>query len=279
MVDINAALIRQLRECTGAGIMECKKVLIEVNGNIDLAIENMRKSSSVKALKKANNIAINGIIRLKIFHNYGAILELNCETDFVTKNINFLKFADKLIDAVGIDPEMDLDTLVKTFEEERITLVAKIGENIQIKRLSILKGNELGSYLHRDRIGVLISGFNISNTLIKNIAMHIAASDPKFIKPENIPINILEKEYEIQNEIAIKSSRSHEIAEKIVKGRMKKFKDEISLIGQIFVMDTNKTVNQVLEEQDAEIIDFIRFEVGEKTIQDISKVNIGNKNF
>ncbi|MBK4775568.1 elongation factor Ts [Candidatus Pantoea edessiphila] len=264
MSEINAALIKKLREYTGAGIMECKKALIEVNGDIHLAIEYMRKSSSIKALKKVNNVAVNGIIRVKIFGNYGVILELNCETDFVTKNICFLNFADKLTNCVVLNPEINLVSLKKQFEEERISLVAKIGENIQINRLSILQGAELGCYLHRDRIGVLVSGYNISKNLIKNIAMHIAASNPIFIKPEDIPNNIIEKEREIQIVIAKKSTKSREIAEKIVEGRMRKFENEISLIGQIFVMDHNKTINDVLQEQDAEIIEFIRFEVGEQ---------------
>ncbi|PPI88673.1 elongation factor Ts [Candidatus Pantoea edessiphila] len=264
MADINAALIKKLREYTGAGIMECKKILIEVNGDIDLAIENIRKSSSIKALKKINNVAVNGVIRAKILGNYGIILELNCETDFVTKNSDFLNFADKLIDAVSINPKIDIIQLNKQFAEERSELIAKIGENILIKRINILKGNELGLYLHRDRIGVLVSGLNINKTLIKNIAMHIAASQPIFITPEDIPSNILEKEYKIQMEIAKKSNSSKNFTEKIVEGRMKKFVNEISLTGQMFIMDLNKTVGHILKESKAEIINFIRFELGEK---------------
>ncbi|PPI86621.1 translation elongation factor Ts [Candidatus Pantoea edessiphila] len=265
MVDINAALIKKLRECTGVGIMECKKALIEANGNINLAIENMRKSNAIKALKKVNNVAINGIIRVNIFDDHGVILEINCETDFVTQNICFLNFTDKLINALKVNPTIDLINLRTQFEEDRIALVAQLGENIQINRLGILKGNTLSLYLHRNRIGVLVSGLNIDKLLLKNIAMHIAASKPLFIKPDNIPENILIKEREIQMAIAVKSSKSLAIAKQIVEGRMGKFINSISLTGQVFVIDPSKTVSQILREQNADIIEFIRFEVGEQT--------------
>ncbi|MXP51172.1 translation elongation factor Ts [Pantoea sp. SoEX] len=277
MADISVALIKKLREYTGAGIMECKKTLIEVNGDINLAIEHMRKSSAIKALKKVNNVAINGIIRVKIFNNYGIILELNCETDFVTKNNCFVNFADKLINRISLDPAIDLVSLKKQFEQERVSLVSKIGENIQINRLGILEGEKLGMYMHRDRIGVLVSGININEILIRKIAMHIAASQPVFVKPEDIPNNILEKEREIQMAIAIKSTKSKKIAEKIIEGRMRKFENDISLTGQTFVMDSNKTVNEILQEQNARIIEFIRFEVGEKSEQDKFILKLRNK--
>ena len=258
MADITAALVKELRERTGAGMMDCKKALTEANGDIELAIENMRKSGAIKAAKKAGNVAADGVIKTKIVGDYGVILEVNCQTDFVAKDGGFQAFADKVLDAAAADRVTDVEVLKAQFEEERVALVAKIGENINIRRVAILEGAELGSYLHGARIGVLVSTKGANEDLIKQVAMHVAASKPEFVKPEDVSADVVDKEYQVQLDIAMQSGKPKEIAEKMVEGT-----GEVSLTGQAFVIDPSKTVGQALKEQGADVINFIRFEVGE----------------
>ncbi len=223
----------------------------------------MRKSGAIKAAKKAGNVAADGVIKTKIVGNYGVILEVNCQTDFVAKDGGFQAFADKVLDAAAANRITDVEALKAQFEEERVALVAKIGENINIRRVAVLEGEELGSYLHGARIGVLVSAKGANEDLIKQIAMHVAASKPEFVKPEDVSAEVVEKEYQVQLDIAMQSGKPKEIAEKMVEGRMKKFTGEVSLTGQAFVIDPAKTVGQALKEQGADVINFIRFEVGE----------------
>ncbi len=203
------------------------------------------------------------MIKTKIVGNYGVILEVNCQTDFVAKDGGFQAFADKVLDAAAANRITDVEALKAQFEEERVALVAKIGENINIRRVAVLEGEELGSYLHGARIGVLVSAKGANEDLIKQIAMHVAASKPEFVKPEDVSAEVVEKEYQVQLDIAMQSGKPKEIAEKMVEGRMKKFTGEVSLTGQAFVIDPAKTVGQALKEQGADVINFIRFEVGE----------------
>lgn len=263
MADIIAALVKELRERTGAGMMNCKKALVEANGDIELAIENMRKSGAIKAAKKAGNVAADGVIKTKIEGKYGIILEVNCQTDFVAKDTGFQAFADKVLDAAMAGKITDVDVLKAQFEEERVALVAKIGENINIRRVSSLEGDVLGSYLHGARIGVLIAAKGADEELVKQIAMHVAASKPEFVKPEDVSADVVEKEYQVQLDIATQSGKAKEITEKMVEGRMKKFTGEVSLTGQLFIIDPSKNVGQVLKEHHADVTHFIRFEVGE----------------
>jgi elongation factor Ts len=263
MADITAALVKELRERTGAGMMDCKKALVESDGDIELAIENMRKSGAIKAAKKAGNVAADGVIKTKIEGNYGLILEVNCQTDFVAKDGGFQSFAEKVLDVAFAGKITDVEVLKAQFEEERVALVAKIGENINIRRIASLEGDVLGSYLHGARIGVLVAAKGANEELVKQIAMHIAASKPEFVKPEDVSADVVEKEYQVQLDIAMQSGKPKEIAEKMVEGRMKKFTGEVSLTGQPFVIEPSKTVGQVLKEHNADVINFIRFEVGE----------------
>lgn len=271
MAEITASLVKELRERTGAGMMDCKKALTEANGDIELAIENMRKSGAIKAAKKAGNVAADGVIKTKIDGNYGIILdgnygiilEVNCQTDFVAKDAGFQAFADKVLDAAVAGKITDVEVLKAQFEEERVALVAKIGENINIRRVAALEGDVLGSYQHGARIGVLVAAKGADEELVKHIAMHVAASKPEFIKPEDVSAEVVEKEYQVQLDIAMQSGKPKEIAEKMVEGRMKKFTGEVSLTGQPFVMEPSKTVGQLLKEHNAEVTGFIRFEVGE----------------
>ena len=265
MVAITAALVKELRERTAAGMMECKKALVEANGDIELAIDNMRKSGQAKAAKKAGRIAAEGIILAKVSADgkFGVILELNCETDFVAKDAGFKAFGEEVINAALADKIADIDVLKAKFEEQRANLVAKIGENINIRRVAVLEGDVLGTYLHGARIGVMVAATGADEELVKHIAMHIAASKPEYVKPEDVPTEVVAREHQIQLDIAIESGKPREIAEKMVEGRMRKFTGEISLTGQAFVMDPSKTVDALLKEHKAGVAEFIRFEVGE----------------
>lgn len=263
MADITAALVKELRERTGAGMMECKKALVEANGDIELAIDNMRKSGQAKAAKKSGRVAAEGVILTSVEGNAGVIVELNCETDFVAKDAGFLAFGQEVLTAAAADKNLDIDALKAKFEEQRTALVAKIGENINIRRVARLEGDVVGSYLHGARIGVLVSATGADEELVKHIAMHVAASKPEYVKPEDVPADVVAREHQIQLDIAMQSGKPREIAEKMVSGRMNKFTGEVSLTGQNFVMDPSKTVGQLLKEKGADVINFIRFEVGE----------------
>ncbi|WP_340616433.1 translation elongation factor Ts [Xenorhabdus entomophaga] len=265
MADITAALVKELRERTGAGMMECKKALVEANGDIELAIDNMRKSGQAKAAKKAGRVAAEGVILVEVAADakFAGIVELNCETDFVAKDAGFLAFGKEVIASVMADKNADIEALKAKFEEQRANLVAKIGENINIRRVEILEGESVGSYLHGARIGVLVAAEGASEELIKHVAMHVAASKPEYVNPTDVPADVVEREHQIQMEIAMQSGKPREIAEKMVSGRMNKFTGEISLTGQNFVMDPSKSVGDLLKENNAKVINFIRFEVGE----------------
>ncbi|EMI5491414.1 elongation factor Ts [Providencia stuartii] len=265
MSGITAALVKELRERTGAGMMECKKALVEANGDIELAIDNMRKSGQAKAAKKAGRVAAEGVILAEVFADgkTGALIELNCETDFVAKDAGFLAFGKEVMASVVADKNADIDALKAKFEDTRTALVAKIGENINIRRVAILEGAQVGSYLHGARIGVLVAAEGADEELLKHIAMHIAASKPEYVTPDDVPADVVAHEHQIQLDIAMQSGKPREIAEKMVIGRMNKFTGEISLTGQPFVMDPSKSVGDLLKEKNAKVTNFIRFEVGE----------------
>ncbi|ENQ5027642.1 elongation factor Ts [Vibrio cholerae] len=258
---VTAALVKELRERTGAGMMECKKALVETNGDIELAIENMRKSGAAKAAKKAGNIAAEGTIMIKEGEGIAALVEVNCQTDFVAKDSNFVAFANQVTDA-ALASKASVEELQAQFEEARVALVAKIGENINIRRVQYVEGKALATYRHGDRIGVVVAGSADVETL-KHVAMHVAASRPEFLTPDDVPAEVVAKEREVQVGIAMNEGKSKEIAEKMVEGRMKKFTGEVSLTGQPFVMEPKKTVGEILAEKGATVSAFIRLEVGE----------------
>ena len=258
---VTAALVKELRERTGAGMMECKKALVEANADIELAIENMRKSGAAKAAKKAGNVAAEGAIIIKEENGVAVLLEVNCQTDFVAKDANFLGFANQVLDAAA-ESKADIEALKAQFEETRVALVAKIGENINVRRVEYIDGDKLSSYRHGDRIGVVVVGEADEETL-KQVAMHVAASKPEFVNPEDVPADVVEKEKAVQIDIAMNEGKPAEIAEKMVIGRMKKFTGEISLTGQAFIMEPKKSVGEILKEKGATVSNFIRLEVGE----------------
>lgn len=266
---VTAALVKELRERTGAGMLDCKKALVETDGDIELAIENMRKSGQAKAAKKAGRIAAEGVILTKVEAGRATMLELNCETDFVARDEGFLKFGNELLEVAAANNINDIEALNDAelngskVSEVRDALVAKIGENISPRRVINVEGDTLGAYVHGGRIGVISILTGGDEELAKDVAMHVAAASPQFVKPENVPAEVVEKEKEIQIEIAIQSGKPADIAEKMVAGRMKKFTGEVSLTGQPFVKDPSMSVGQLLKDNSADVINFIRFEVGE----------------
>lgn len=262
MAEITAKLVKELRDRTGAGMMECKKALVEAQGDIELAIDNMRKSGQAKAAKKAGRVAAEGVIVVRTNNDHGVMVEMNCETDFVAKDAGFLALANEVADYALAHENISIEDLQVQFEEKRAELVAKIGENMTIRRVKFLKG-ELGSYLHGAKIGVLVAGKNANEELLKKVAMHVAASRPDFVRPEDVPADVVKHERQIQIDIAMQSGKPKEIAEKMVEGRMKKFTGEVSLTGQPFVMDPSISVAEFLKQNGADVVDFIRLEVGE----------------
>ena len=258
---ITAAMVKELRERTAAGMMDCKKALQEADGDMELAIENMRKNGQAKAAKKAGNIAAEGTILIKEANGVAALVEVNCQTDFVAKDDNFLAFANEVADA-AIASKTTIEALQAQFEEKRITLVTKIGENINVRRVEYVEGEALASYRHGATIGVVVAGEGDAESL-KHIAMHVAASKPEYLSPEDVPAEVVEKEKAIQIDIAMNEGKPKEIAEKMVTGRMRKFTGEVSLTGQAFIMEPKKTVGEVLKEKGVTISSFIRLEVGE----------------
>ena len=258
---VTAALVKELRERTGAGMMECKKALVETDGNIELAIENMRKSGAAKAAKKAGNVAAEGTIIIKEADGVAALLEVNCQTDFVAKDANFTAFANEVAED-ALATKATAEELQAKFEETRVALVAKIGENVSIRRVQYVEGAALASYRHGEKIGVVVAGEGDTETL-KHVAMHVAASRPEYVNPEDVPADVVEKEKAVQVEIAMNEGKPAEIAEKMVIGRMKKFTGEISLTGQAFVMEPKKSVGEILKERGASVSTFVRLEVGE----------------
>ena len=258
---VTTALVKELRERTGAGMMDCKKALTETDGDIELAIENMRKSGAAKAAKKAGNIAAEGTIIIKQNAGVAVLVEVNCQTDFVAKDASFLAFANKVADAAIADTT-SIEDLQAKFEEDRVELVTKIGENINVRRLQYITGEQLVEYRHGERIGVVVAGVADEETL-KHVAMHVAASNPDYLTPDDVPADVVEKEKQVQIDIAMNEGKPAEIAEKMVVGRMKKFTGEVSLTGQAFIMEPKKSVGEILKEKNATVTGFVRVEVGE----------------
>jgi elongation factor Ts len=270
---ITAALVKELRERTGAGMMECKKALVETDGDIDAAIELMRKQGMAKADKKAGRVAAEGVIEVARSDDGKtvALVEVNSETDFVAKDENFLAFskavaavalAEKPVDAAALSA-LNLDG--QTVDEARQTLIAKIGENITVRRCQVVEcqGDVLGVYSHGVRIGVVVDLKGGDEELARDLAMHIAASRPVCVSQNDVPAELVEKEKEIVSAQAAESGKPADIVEKMVTGRINKFLNEISLLGQPFVKDPDQKVEKLLKSAGAEVVSFTRLEVGE----------------
>ncbi len=271
---ITAAMVKELRERTGAGMMDCKKVLVETDGDLDAAIDVMRKSGAAKADKKSSRVAADGKVVIAISDDgkEAAILEVNCETDFVAKDENFTNFVEAVTARVLADQPADIAALSalpldsgESVEEVRANLVAKIGENIQVRRFELISAGEgqVFAYNHGVRIGVVVAMTGGDETLGKDIAMHIAASRPICVSEADVPAENLEKEKEILVAQAEGSGKPANIIEKMVEGRLRKYLSEITLLGQNFVKDPDTTVANLVKNAGAEILSFVRYEVGE----------------
>lgn len=273
-MSITASMVKELREITGAGMMECKKALVETDGNLEVAIENLRKSGAAKAAKKSGRVAADGIIKIAVSDDNATavMVEVNCETDFVAKDDNFLAFADQVLaialenKATDVETVMAADVDGKPLEQVRTDLVAKIGENIQLRRVQLITaadGGQVGAYSHGKNIGVVVSATGGDDELIKDLAMHVAAANPEYVSEEQVPAEQLEKEKEILIAQAADSGKPAEIIEKMVGGRIRKYLAEITLKGQQFVKDPDMSVEKLLSAKNADVVEFVRFEVGE----------------
>jgi len=271
---ITAALVKELRERTGAGMMDCKKALMETSADLEAAIDLMRASGAAKAAKKSGRVASEGLVGLTISddNKNAAILEVNSETDFVTKGSAFIDFVDDLgILALKNKPE-SLEAFLsqtlssgETVDEARQGIIAKIGENISVRRLQIVttENGVLGAYKHGERIAVLTVLSGTDGELAKDIAMHVAASKPECVSEDQLSSELVEREKAIFIEQAKESGKPDNIIEKMIVGRMKKFVNEVTLYGQAFVKDPDTTVGSLVKSKGAEVESFIRYEVGE----------------
>lgn len=262
---VTASLVRELRERTSAPMMDCKKALDSTNGDIEAAIEAMRKSGQAKAVKKAGRVTAEGTIVVKSNDkDMVVIVEVNCETDFVARDENFTAFADSAAQIALDNSTADLATIAEGVEETRQTLVAKLGENIQVRRSGLIQSTgTIGSYLHGSKIGVIVDLEGGDAELARDIAMHVAASKPEVVNPEDVSEERVAGEKRLFVEQARESGKPDEIIEKMITGRMRKFVGEISLVGQAFVKDPSMSVGDLLKQKSAKVISFIRYEVGE----------------
>ncbi|MEW9571131.1 translation elongation factor Ts [Rhodanobacter sp. Si-c] len=273
MSNITAQLVKELRERSGAGMMECKKALVENNGDIEVAMEWLRKSGLAKADKKAGRVAAEGRIAAAQAGGKAVLVEVNCETDFVTKNPDFVKFSDAVAEIALKSGATDVAALnaaaypgVASVEEGAKALVATIGEKIEVRRLALVESDgTIGSYIHGGRIGVLVAIKGGSEELAKGIAMHVAAMNPPYVKAEDVPADFIAKEKDIA--LAAMSDKEKakpaEILEKIVAGKINKIVSEVTLVGQPYVLDTNVTVGDALKKEGADVAAVVRLAVGE----------------
>ncbi len=265
MTQVTASLVKELRDRTGLGMMECKKALTEANGDIDKAIEDLRKSSGMKAAKKAGRTAADGIVTFKAESDYGLLLEVNSETDFVARDEGFQGFVNTVLDAAYNAKETDIATLMAgDLEAAREALVQKIGENISPRRAQSVEAPVVGGYVHsNNRIAVLVGLSGGSEELAKDVAMHVAAVNPAVVNSDDMPADVVAAEKEIYAAQARESGKPEEIIEKMIAGRVAKFLKESSLVDQPFVKDPDTTVGKLVKAAGAEIISFVRYEVGE----------------
>lgn len=266
---MSAALVKELRERTGLGLLECKRALAAVGGDVELAIEELRKSSGMKAAKKAGRTAADGVVAARIADDcsFGVIVEVNSETDFVARDDNFLTFVKNVVDTAFQSKQSDVEALMSgELESTRAALVQKIGENIGVRRIELIDADSgvVGFYIHsNNRIGVLVKLKGGDQDLAKDVAMHVAAVNPQVVSASDMPEALVAKEKEIFKAQAQESGKPDEIIEKMIGGRVKKFLAENSLMEQAFVKNPDMTVGQLVGDAGAEVVSFVRFEVGE----------------
>src|SRR6056300_1038096 len=269
MAEITTSLVKELRERTGLGMMDCKKALQAADGDIEKAIEDMRKESGLKAAKKAGRTAAEGLVLTRIAddNSYGVMVEVNSETDFAAREDNFADFANTVVETVFSKKTTDIDALMASgLEQSRLALVQKIGENISVRRavMQESEGAIVGCYVHsNNKIAVLVSLRGGDADLARDVAMHIAAVNPMVVSAEDVPAEVLGKESEIYTAQAAESGKPADIVEKMVSGRLRKFVEEVSLLDQAFVKDPDIKVGSLVKDAGAEVLTFVRYEVGE----------------
>lgn len=270
MAAISASMVKELRDRTGLGMMECKKALEEAGGDIEVAIDNLRKSGQAKAAKKAGNIAADGAIIIAQEGSRAIMLEVNSQTDFVAKDSNFTEFANKVAAVALANNATDVTAIAalpygdgQTVEEARVALVQKIGENIQVRRAAIVEGNQLATYKHGLKIGVVVAYTAGNEETGKGIAMHVAAFNPLAINAEDVPADILAREKEIYAAKARESGKPEAIVEKMITGSLDKYLNEVTLTRQMYVIDNEKKVDDVLKAAGMTVNQIVRMEVGE----------------
>lgn len=267
MTAISATMVKELRDRTGLGMLECKKALTDANGDIELAIENLRKASGLKAAKKADRTAADGVVAVKVADDssYAVVIEVNSETDFVARDTGFLAFVNKVLEKAFATKQTDVAALMAgDLEAAREALVQKIGENISVRRATLVEGGVVGGYLHlNSRIAVLVQLSGGNAELAKDIAMHVAAVNPQVVSADQMPAEVVEKEKDIIRAQPDMAGKPAEIVEKMMVGRINKFLKESSLNDQPFVKNPEVTVGKLAKDAGASVSRFVRFEVGE----------------
>lgn len=267
MAAISASMVKELRERTGLGLLECKKALAETGGDVELAIENLRKASGLKAAKKADRTAADGVVAIKVAddNSRAVILEVNSETDFVARDASFLAFVDSVLSKAFTDQQADVAALMAgELEAAREALVQKIGENISVRRISVVEGGVVDGYVHsNNRIAVVTQLEGGNPDLARDVSMHVAAVNPQVVKPEDMPAELVEKEQDIIKAQPDMAGKPAEIVEKMMQGRINKYLKENSLLEQPFVKNPELSVGKLAQNAGASVSGFVRFEVGE----------------
>ncbi|EKO36533.1 translation elongation factor Ts [SAR86 cluster bacterium SAR86E] len=266
-MSITASQVKELRDMSGVGMMECKKALVETNGDIEKALDLLRANSSLKAEKKASRVAADGEVKVAQNDKYSSLVEINSETDFAAKDSKFKEFTNDISDYLANNFVNDISKLAEIYEEKRQSLIQSIGENIQLRRLQTIEvpsGGTIGAYIHSDgRLAALVSIDKANQELAKDLAMHVSATNPSCLNAEDIDQELLERERSIYLAQAEESGKDAAIMEKMVEGKVKRFLSEVTLVSQGFVKNPDQTIEQLLKENDASIISFARFKVGE----------------
>jgi len=266
-VEIKASQVKELRELSGVGMMECKKALVEVEGDIEKALDLLRSNSALKAEKKSARVAADGVIKVYVSEDYATMVEINSETDFAAKDDSFIEFTKNIEERLVEKKYLDVEDLKKDVEEDRQKLVQSIGENIQIRRLATQEfdsSKKVGTYLHSDnKLAAMVLLKQENDELGRDIAMHISASAPLSINEDGVDKNVLERERNIFESQARESGKDENIMQKMVEGKVKRFLKEVTLLSQDFIKDPDTSISKLLENSDNEVVSFERFKVGE----------------
>ena len=266
-MEIKASQVKELRELSGVGMMECKKAIVEVEGDIEKALNLLRSNSALKAEKKSARVAADGVIKVRVSENYATMVEINSETDFAAKDDSFIEFTKNIEERLVEKKYLDVEDLKKDVEEDRQKLVQSIGENIQIRRLATQEfdsSKKVGTYLHSDnKLAAMVLLKEENDELGRNIAMHISASAPLSINEDGVDKNVLERERNIFESQARESGKDENIMQKMVEGKIKRFLKEVTLLSQDFIKDPDTSISKLLENSDNEVVSFERFKVGE----------------